>query len=356
VDLLPDRLAETFASWLRSHPGVEVISRDRASGYAEGARAGAPHAIQVADRWYLLKNLSDTLERLLLQHAFARERKARGRPPKDGQAARPAARLTPAQQQRREQRQARYAQVRALHEQGWSLQAIAHEVGIDRGTVAYFVRHEVYPELKPYHKHARRTGQLDPYLPYLQERWQAGCHNGMKLWREIRAQGYPGSASSVRPSMALLRQAPGQPLSLGAPAQRGRPPAPPSPQRLASLALRHARRLTAQEQTELDRFSQAHEELSPAITLAQAFAQMVREGSSEALEEWMTKAQAGPWPELRQFAKGIVDDKAAVLAALSRAENNGQVEGHITRLKLIKRQMYGRAKFALLRARVLHAA
>jgi transposase len=358
VDLLPNRLAETFAAWLRRHPGVEVISRDRASGFAEGARAGAPQAIQVADRWHLLRNLAETLELLVRHHHSQRkpEAKVDKHQWQDDHASVPQARLTPAQQRRREQRQACYLQVHALYEQSWSLQAIAHEVGIDRGTVAYFVRHQAYPEYKPSHRRRSRGGQLDTYLPYLHERWNAGCHNGMKLWRELRERGYTGSASSVRPYIALLRQAPGQPLSQGSPFEKRIHVSHRSPQQVAWLVLRPVEHLTDKEQTELALFCQEHAEVSPAILLAQSFASMVRDRSAEALDDWVTEAQASPFSELRTFATGVARDKAAVTAAMTRAESNGQVEGHITRLKLIKRQMYGRAKFDLLRQRVLHAA
>jgi transposase len=358
VDLLPDRLAETFAAWLRVHPGVEVISRDRASGFAEGARAGAPHAIQVADRWHVLRNLAETLELLLRHHRSPRKPKAKvdKHQRHDARALGSQARLTPAQQHRREQRQARYLQVHALYEQGWSLQAIAHEVGIDRGTVAYFVRQQAYPELKPSHRRRSRGGQLDSHLPYLQERWNAGCHNGMQLWRELCERGYTGSASSVRPYIALLRQAPGKPLSPGSPFEKRKHSSLRSPQQIAWLALRPMEQLTDKEQTDLSLFCQEHVEVRPAIALAQSFVTMLRERSAEALDDWLTEAQASPFSELRTFATGVAHDKAAITAALTRAESNGQVEGHITRLKLLKRQMYGRARFDLLRQRMLHAA
>ena len=114
--------------------------------------------------------------------------------------------------------------------------------------------------------------------------------------------------------------------------------------------------LTDKEQTDLSLFCQEHVEVRPAIVLAHFFATMVRERTAEALDDWLTEAQASSFSELRTFATGVAHDQAAVTAALTRAESNGQVEGHITRLKLLKRQMYGRAKFDLLRQRVLHAA
>jgi transposase len=99
-----------------------------------------------------------------------------------------------------------------------------------------------------------------------------------------------------------------------------------------------------------------HPEAATALTLAQEFVKMLRERNVDALPTWLAEAQAGSIRELHQFAQGIERDRAAVEAALSREESNGQVEGQITKLKLIKRMMYGRAKFPLLRQRVLNAA
>jgi transposase len=324
----------------------------------DAARAGAPHAIQVADRWHILRNLAETLELLLRHHRSQHQPKAKvaKQSRQDGRESGRQARLTAAQQHRREQRQARYMQAHALYEQGWGLQAIAHEVGIDRGTVAYFVRQPTYPELKPSHRRRRRGGQLDSHLPYLQERWNAGCHNGMQLWRELCERGYTGSASSVRPYIALLRQAPGKPLSIDSPFEKRTHTSRRSPQQIAWLALRPMEQLTEKEQADLERFCQEQVEVRPALALAESFANMVRERTAEALDDWLSQAQASPFPELRTFASGVAHDQAAVTAALTRAESNGQVEGHITRLKLLKRQIYGRAKFDLLRQRVLHAA
>jgi transposase len=162
---------------------------------------------------------------------------------------------------------------------------------------------------------AAAGGQLDSYLPYLQERWNAGCHNGMKLWRELRERGYTGSASSVRPYIALLRQAPGQPLSLGSPFEKRLLVSHRSPQQIAWLALRPVEHLTDKEQTDLTLFCQEHAQVRPAISLAQSFASMMRDRSAEALDDWVTEAQASPFSELRTFATGVARDKAAVTAA-----------------------------------------
>ena len=149
----------------------------------------------------------------------------------------------------------------------------------------------------------------------------------------------------MRPYIALLRQAPGKPLSPGSPFEKRKHNSRGTPQQIAWLALRPVEQLTNKEQTDLSLFCQEHVEVSPAIALARSFATMLRERSAEALDDWLTEAHASPFTELRAFASGVTHDQAAVTAALTRAESNGQVEGHITRLKLLKRQMYGRAKF-----------
>jgi transposase len=154
------------------------------------------------------------------------------------------------------------------------------------------------------------------------------------------------NASSVRPYIALLRQAPGKPLSPGSPFEKGKHSSRRSPQQIAWLALRPVEQLTNKEQTDLSLFCQEHVKVSPAIALARSFATMLRERSPEALDDWLTEAQAIPFTELRTFASGVTHDQAAVTAALTRDESNGQVEGHITRgIRCACRQMYGRAKF-----------
>ncbi len=174
VDVLPDREAQTLADWLRAHPGVEIISQDRAGAYAEGATAGAPQAQHVADRWHLLNNLSEALVKVLEAHASALQKLSSNDstpvsvPPRPsetelGSSAKP----SPAdqrQQQRREQRRSRYERVRARHQRGMSLSAIAQEVGLDRKTVRKFIQAPAFPEPQPRHR-VRSGSKLDPDKP-----------------------------------------------------------------------------------------------------------------------------------------------------------------------------------------------
>lgn len=215
VDVLPDRTAETLRHWLAEHPGVEVISRDRAGAYADGARQGAPQAEQVADRFHLLRNLGEALERVALRDRAAlqedegaEEKAAVGHPEPDGSARTPAEQE---QDERRAKRLERYQAVMALRAQGMGIQTIARELGMARGTVYTFVRADGFPERAP---RARRPGVLAPYEAYLRERLAAGCQNGQELWRELREQGYTGSTKPLYRWLALHRTEP---------AKRGRP-------------------------------------------------------------------------------------------------------------------------------------
>jgi transposase len=196
IDLLPDRSQLSFALWLHQHPGVRFIRRDRGGDYAAGAALGAPHAEQIADRFHLLQNAGEVLERCLTRLHAVLAQAARAIAPKD--AAPRTTKRTPTderrKQERRGRRRANDEQVVALHHAGVPCVQIAKQVGIARGTVLKDLRAACFPEMA-----ARpRQRQIDAYLPYLRERWNKGEHNARALWREIRAQGYSAGDNQVR--------------------------------------------------------------------------------------------------------------------------------------------------------------
>jgi transposase len=244
-----------------------------------------------------------------------------------------------------------------LYEQGHSLRETAKMVGIDTNTLRYFVHSQPWAGSQV--RSGRKAGEasLEVYLPYIHKRWKAGCRNGMQLWREVRAKGYTGSASSVRPYLALLRQAPYELL----PTISSKKKSPASKQeenafsvrRLIWLVLSRPKQLTPEQALEVVHASTLHPDIALAFKLAQTFAKMLREKAVEDLPVWLTSAQTSSIPEFAQLAQGIERDRAAVEAALTRPESNGQTEGKVNKLKCIKRQMYGRAKFDLLRQRML---
>jgi transposase len=371
VDLLPDREAETLAAWLRAHLGVKIISRDRAGAYADGARRGAPEAVQVADRWHLLKNAVETLEKQLwreqpaLKQALKQAAQSSGTSPSvpvtDVSQRAVTISPTPASEvssQRRMRRQERYHAVRDLAGQGYSIHAISRELGIERKTIRRFLRAgEEYPERAT---PQRSAPQLGPFQDYLRQRWQeqelpsARC--GVQLFEEIRALGYRGCLSSVTHYLHRLRVASGTaPVTNRGPTKdtSQRKPFSPSPRAVAWLLVKPAETLEAEEREYVQRLRAASPSTETARNLVLGFFDLIRNRNTQALEPWMQAAQECGLVPLRNFAAGLRRDLAAITAALTLEWSNGQTEGQINRLKFIKRSMYGRASFDLLRAKVL---
>jgi transposase len=370
VDLLSDRAGESLATWLKARPGVEVISRDRAEGYADGARRGAPQARQVADRWHLLKNLADAVERLLSRLNSA-VRTAAKRALSLPSASEPDKTVTEVMvsptpvntsalesRRRREQRLARYTQVMELFRRGLRVSQIAQMMSLDRKTVRKWIRSDGFPELS---SRPSRTRQLNPFTAYLRQRWSEGCHNAAQLWREITAQGYAGCVSVVRGYLTRWRtRLPAGPRRTSGPkATRSPTQRIPSPRSATWFLLKPPDEKQPEKAEFQKRFVQTLCELCPKVKMAQELAQqfleIVRERQTARLEPWLQAVGEAHSPELQSFARGLRLDLDAVVAALTEEWSNGQVEGQVHRLKLIKRSMYGRAKFDLLRARVLPA-
>jgi transposase len=373
LELLPDRTAETVTDWLQQHPTIQVIARDRGHAYVEAATSGAPQATQVADRWHLLHNLGEVLEEFLLHKRAALQAAADGTP--DGEEMRTALtpdsapvgtpgpltpnrprcgleRLEAASRQRHARLVRQYEDIRRLHLAGADIADIARTVGVSRKTV-YRYRNLAEPPAIRQPRPRRRI--IDPYVPYLVQRWNEGCHNGMRLWREIREQGFTAGSSNVWRFLAELRReaAAGRPVDT--PARRRSQPTPTARQ-VAILFLRRPSDLTGQQQAYLTALREQDAAVATAYRLTQAFATMVRERQGERLDAWRAEVAECAVPALRRYSAGLTHDLDAVRAGLTEEWSNGQVEGQVNRLKTVKRQMYGRAGMALLRNRVLHAA
>ena len=369
VDLLPDRSAKSLAEWLKAHPGVEVISRDRGSEYIKGATDGAPDAIQVADRWHLLKNLRESLERLL-ENKHSCLKAAAEKPKQENSSAThveqqeksiepivtaeepldASPKLTKAEERkllRRAKRQERYEAVKELHEQGFSKSEISRRLRIDLKTIRKYIRSDtcpMYPEART------RRSKLDPYKGHITQRWQEGCHNATQILHEIRQQGFKGSRSIMMDWVSKTLKPSHSPRS---PSSSERVVAWTS-RRASWLLMKQEEEFSFEEQQALERMYQVDEKVAEAYTLGQRFVGMIRERQPEALLPWLEDVDQSGIDALKQFAKGIKQDLSAVTNALSLPWSNGQVEGQVNRLKFIKRQMYGRANFDLLRKRVLH--
>jgi transposase len=248
-------------------------------------------------------------------------------------------------------KQAHHAAVHALHAQGKSHRAIAALLGLHRLTVR---RYLAAPEgLRP------RVGRCahEPYLPYLLQRWNEGCHNGHQLWREICAQGYTGAWSTLSPLFTQLRRLQGIPSRQRRPSPSSPPLTVAHPVRVRQIAfhfLRPPARLEADEQAYLVQLCAQDPPLAATYRLAQAFVHLLHERRGDALDAWTEEVAQQGTPHLQAFATGLRQDWAAVQAGLTLPWNNGRCEGLVNKLKMIKRQMFGRAGFPLLRQRVLH--
>jgi transposase len=358
VDLLVDRSAESVSAWLRERPEVRTISRDRAGCYADGCAKGAPQAVQVADRFHLLANARDALVRVLERHdrdirealrevVLTPELPAMEGPHEVAGSQAAAEAPLKANSAARDRRLARYRQVIDLHEKGLSLREIGQHLQMDRGTVARFVRAGQFPERanRPY-EHG-----TDRFENYLRQRWKEGCHNAGQLCRELRMQGYRGSTRTVRRCIAPWKAEAKRGQTLG----RRKASARPSPRCMAWLLLRAPTERSDEEARLAEALCEKCPEIRMAAHLAREFREIVRERKAADLDNWILRAAATETPrELRRFAQGLLQDEGAVRAALSSPWSNGQVEGQVNRLKLIKRMMYGRGGFELLRRRVLH--
>jgi transposase len=345
VDLLPDRTVNSVATWLQSMPSVEIVSRDRGPVYIDGATRGAPQARQVADRWHLLKNWGASLQRIFdrRQAALRSALSASTPPTPPPTTAPPPTTRERLQQQRRDQRYARYQQVRTLHAQGVSLHTIAKQLPITRQTARKYVRAETFPEIATWPT-ARRSRMKADYLPYVHERWNAGCVNAAQIWRELYARGVTVSNTTVRAALTQLRKAAGLPART-----RTTTATPPTPGR-RSLSSRQAAwlfmhppaKLKTEDHGLLTVLCAAHTDLAELYPLSQTFVGMIKQRTRASLDPWLKHADASPFAELRVFANGLRRDYAAVAAALELPWSQGPVEAQVQRLKLLKRAMVRR--------------
>jgi len=370
VDLLPECSQESLADWLERHPGVEVATRDRSRIYREGIAKGAPQAAQVADRWHLLRGLALGLEEFLLRKRSAlgsaatrtggEEKRLPGSIGGDVSTlhvrlGRPYGSIEGPAQRRHERLVERWEEIRRLHLAGASVRDIAEWVGTSQSTV-YRYRELAEPPPRPGYR--RRASVLDPYLPYILGRWNEGCRSAKALHAEIRDQGYRHSVDTVNRLLSSFRHTEqrGEKLPHAPKAKRGSiAGASPTAKNVAALFMRREEMLSEEQKAYLGRLGEADGALADARRLTQDFAKMVRDLEGEKLDGWLEEAEASGASVMKKFAAGLKKDLSAVRAGLTEEWSNGPVEGFVNKLKLVKRQGYGRAGLGLLRARVLAA-
>jgi transposase len=335
------------SQWLAERPDIAVVCRDRAGAYAEAATTGAPQAIQVADRWHLWHNLCQHVEKSIAAHR---------------RCLKPAPPLAPADDEVRVpetpptrdefdtglavRTQDRHRSVHELLAAGRTIRQICHQLGLARGTVRRFARTDNAEDLLRGQRHSSTVSVLAPFADHLRQRWTDGITNATTLLAEIRALGYTGGTTAVRDYVRPWRN--------------GQKPAPAQPKALTTrqvtgLLTRNPDELDHDEQQQRADVLHACPDLDRLAGHVGRFAAILTTRRGSELDSWITAVEADDQPHLRSFAAGLRRDYDAVRNGLTLPHNSGPVEGHVNRIKMLKRQMYGRANLDLLRKRVLLA-
>jgi transposase len=322
VDVLPGRTAGLVGEWLRGHPGVQVVCRDGSGAYGEAVRRALPAAVQVSDRWHLWHGLAEAVQKEVAAHS----------------ACWAAAPLQAGQ--RTEEKLERWQQIHDLLSKGTSLRECARRLDLSLSTVKRYARADRPGRLQrarqyrptlvdPYRDHLRKRRAEEPGVPVLQ------------LLREIRELGYQGSRSLLVQYIAQGR------------ADADRPHL--SPRRATRLLLTRPDALTASQQETLTGLTAACPEMTALASLVRSFATLLTPHPRNArrLQKWITAARTASLPHVHAFTRGLDLDSQAATAAFTLPHHNGRTEGVNTKTKMIKRQMYGRAGFTLLRHRIL---
>ena len=370
IALLADRKAETLATWLQEHPGIEVLSRDRSKTYKSAMDKAAPEAIQVADRFHLAKNLRETLEDALGGYRVELKAAEQAQYPIAATESVETVVVTPvptataeAQERTKKHYQQRVQQQREIKElraKGWTVVAIAQKVGVSERTVRRFSKLPDFPETQTRRPTFGRS-LLDPYKQEVLAWWNSGIMNSKVLMILLRQKGYNGSLRTLQRYLCGIREAQGIPRPRGQVSKSLAtvidPQSPPfTPRQAAYLIVQRQENRKSEDQKLLEYLIEQHPDLAILVDLADTFLELLRQRQASTFDDWLMKALTCPIHAMRKFATGLMDDYDAVKASMMMEVSNGPVEGLNNKLKMLKRQMYGRAGLTLLSKRLIMAS
>lgn len=334
VTLLPDREVATVQAWLAGHPSVQILSRDRGGGYGEAASKALPTVIQVADRWHLMENASAAFL-IAVRKSMRPIRTTIGATTINPKLLTYAERLQYEGYLRREETN---AVILALGKDGVAIKQIVRKTGHSRQLVRHVLRGAHGDVFRT------RQGSLDPHLSQLDAQWANGCRNGAELWRRLKSEGFHGSPRVVGEWATRRRRA-----EKASDHQLQKIPSARTIARLMTTARDH---LSKADTITIAAIEAGVPTLVDARKLIERFHIMIRQRADVDLDPWIEAANQSL---VASFASGVAKDRASIHAALLQPWSNGQTEGQINKLKLVKRQMYGRAKIDLLQARLIGA-
>jgi transposase len=331
IALLPDREPATAEAWLQGQQQIEIVARDRGGGYGVAVARALPHAIQVADRWHLMENASGAFVDAVCK-SMRQIRSTIGAATINPELLTAAERLQYEGYLRREETN---AAILALASRNIPIKEIVRQTGHSRGLVRRILRGQRSDVFRV------RESSLELHLPWLEEQWSTGERNGAALWRHLKTRGFRGSLRVVTEWATRRRRAEQAESGLTR---------TPSSRTIARLMTVARDRLSKAETVTVATIEGGVPLLVEAREIIGAFHTMIRQKSLADLLPWLERARVSL---VASFANGVMKDQAAVAAAITSGWSNGQTEGQITKLKLVKRQMYGRGKLDLLQARVV---
>ena len=348
IELLPDRETLTVENWLKKHPEVKIITRDRFSRYALAASNGSPDAVQVADRWHLLKNMGDALQKLLerkRQHIMFLQSEQATQVLENEQP--DSSSPEPKQEEKISPRHQLLLRVKEMYAAGKGTETVARTLGISRNTVKKFIHlHE------PPQKKGARTTNLISFSEYLQTRIeQEATVESVQLYREIKSMGYNGGRTVLYNYLKKHSKQRNKTRLAKLPAVNW------TTAKVKVLLCKKEESMAEKDQKLVRDICEKSADIGHARLLILRFRDMMDNKQGHLLKDWISEVMQSCIPEIKGFARGLLSDYQAVVNALTLPWSNRQVEGQINKLKTIKRQMYGRADFELLRKRIiLHSA